>query len=509
MAALQQGDISFIQSSGRDVQEISRQLEVLTGPRTFVRLSRPAALRDGICHLKDYDVSVLQRLYENALANNRVSSFIPASGSGTRLFQSLLALYREGATDLAHIRWRANRGDDTAKDALVVLENIEHFAIWSELSRRECPPNSLEHIFRALFADTFADTGLRAHELPKGLIPFHRYDSESRTAFSEHLREACALTAGPERKCRVHFTISASHRTLFERAWQRERPFLEDALNVQCHVEFSTQSPLTDTIGIDADGHILRDRSGQIAFRPGGHGALLPNLEHTGYDIVLIKNIDNIARDNLRPDIVRVRQLICGLLLLVENQVHTALRDLRQGANPQTAIQLLDTLFGITPVESLNSTELRRYADAQLNRPLRVCGVVGTLEHTGGRPFWIETENRGATLQLVESVEVNLDDSTTRRIFKHSKHFNPVELACSIRDVDGASFRLSEFSMPARAIITRKVVGGVPSLVYEHPGLWNGSMALWNTLFVEIPDLVFNPVKSLADLSAPGHRFDG
>lgn len=509
MAVLQQGDISFIQSSGRDVQEISRQLQTLTGSRTFVRLSRPAALGDGIRQLKDYESSGLQQLYENAVANNRVSSFIPASGSGTRLFQSLLALYREGETDLAHIRARANRGDDTAKDALVVLENIERFAIWSELSRRECPPHSLEHIFRALFADTFADTGLPAHELPKGLIPFHRYESASRTAFSEHLREACTLTAGPGRECRVHFTIAASHRALFERAWQRERPQLEESLNVQCQVEFSTQSPLTDAIGIDAEGHILRDRSGQIAFRPGGHGALLPNLEQTGYDIVLIKNIDNIARDDLRPDIVRVRQSICGLLLLVEKQVHTALRELREGAHPQAAIQLLHTLFGITPMESLNSGELRRYADAQLNRPLRVCGVVGTLEHAGGRPFWIDTGNRGATLQIVEGVEVDLDDPTTREIFQQSRHFNPVDIACSIRDVNGASFRLSEFSMPERAIITRKVVGGVPSLVYEHPGLWNGSMALWNTLFVEIPDVVFNPVKSLADLWAPGHRYDG
>jgi len=507
VAALQQADISFIQSSGRNVEEISRELDVLTGARTFVRLRRPAVLRDGICQLKDYAASDLQHWYEHALANNRVSSFIPASGSGTRLFQSLLALHRESDIDLAHVRWRANRGDETAKDALVVLENIEQFAIWSELSRRECPPNSLQHIFRALFADPFGDTGLRAHELPKGLIPFHRYDTGSRTAFSEHLREACALTAGPKRECRVHFTIAASHRELFERAWQRERPSLEENLNVQRHIDFSTQSPLTDTIGVDADGHILRDRSGHIAFRPGGHGALLKNLEETGYDIVLIKNIDNIAREELRPDIVRVRQSICGLLLLVENQVHTALRDLRQGASPKAAIQLLDTLFGITPGESLNTPELRRYAEVQLDRPLRVCGVVGTLEHAGGRPFWVDTENRGATLQIVEGVEVNLDDSATRKIFKRSKHFNPVDMACSIRDVNGAPFRLGEFAMPTRAIITRKVVGGVPSLVYEHPGLWNGSMALWNTLFVEIPDFVFNPVKSLADLWAPGHRF--
>ena len=498
-----EADIASIRAAGRDPEQIAAQAAMLRGKWKSVDIVRPAKCGDGIQQLHTYAQSNLIGLHAEAANAGRISTFVPASGSGTRLFQSFLTLYREHETDLAHVRWRAARGDAIAKDAVVVLDNIRNFALWPALQSRGCLPDSLQQIFQTLFSEG----GLRYHELPKGLIPFHRYDNGVRTAFSEHLREAAALSTDGEGLCRVHFTVAASHKALFEGEWRRERTGMESNLRARFQLHFSVQSPQTDTIAVDHRGNIIRDRSGQIVFRPGGHGALLTNLAGADSDLVLIKNIDNVARADFLEEIVSVRRLICGLLLLVEREVHDEVRRLRNGEDPQSAIQLLAGRFGIRPIENLSTVEAsREYAIAQLNRPLRVCGVVGTLEHAGGRPFWVKTADRGPTLQIIEGAEVNLNDPHERRVFRRSRHFNPVDMACSIRDVDGEPFDLEQFVVSTRAIIASKVVAGDPARVYEHPGLWNGSMGLWNTMFVEVPDAVFNPVKSLSDLWAPGHR---
>jgi hypothetical protein len=500
---LTQADLAFIQSSGRDAHAVVRQLQMLRGGWRSIRVDRPAAIGDGIEQLDTHDPAALRDLHRRAAADGRISSFVPASGSGTRLFQSLLSLYREEETDVERVRSRAGRGDPIAKDALIVLDNIREFALWPELESRGCSPDALDQVFDALFSES----GRQYHELPKGLIPFHRYTSGARTAFGEHLREAAALGTDSHRRCRVHFTVAATHQALFEEAWRRERPVIERELQTTFELRFSVQSPETDAIGVDAGGRILRDKSGQIAFRPGGHGALLANLTAGDGDIVLIKNIDNIAREELQGGVVEARRAICGLLLLIEGEVHAQLRRLRNGGDPRPALDLLVRRFGIIPAVMPGTDDpLREYAIAQLDRPLRVCGVIATDAHAGGRPFWVYTGDRGSTTQLVEGAEVNMDDPHEREVFNQSRHFNPVDIACSIRDVDGRPFDLKQFATADRALIARKVVGGTPSSVYEHPGLWNGGMGLWNTVFLEIPARTFNPVKSIADLWEPGHR---
>lgn len=442
------------------------------------------------------------RLHEEACRAGRVSAFVPASGSGTRLFQSLLHLQRSHETELEHVRWRAARGDEPARDALIVLENITEFAIWPALERLGASPGSLDSILRALFADH----GARYHRMPKGLIPFHMYADGVQTAVAEQLNESAAVMTGSA-TCHVHFTIAEGQRDQFEHEVRKAVAQLEPAHGVRFHVDFSVQSPVTDTIAIDVNGNIRRDAEGHIVFHPGGHGALLHNLHESKGDVVLIKNIDNIARRELIPKIAEVRRLISGLLLHVEAQVHTAIRKLRERGEAQESLDLLKREFGIRSRDALPDDEARRrYAMFQLNRPIRVCGVVGALEHAGGRPFWMNTEGRGPSLQIVEGAEVDLDNPRERHLFHKSFYFNPVDIACSIRDVDGQPFDLAAFASPERAFIARKVLGGVPSLLYEHPGLWNGAMGLWNTLFVEIPDFAFNPVKSVSDLWSSGHR---
>jgi len=293
----------------------------------------------------------------------------------------------------------------------------------------------------------------------------------------------------------------------FEDARATETARIEEAVGVRCRVTFSVQSPATDTIASDLYGAICRDDEGRIVFHPGGHGALLKNLAQLGADVVLIKNIDNTARRETSPQIAAVRRQISGLLLHLENRVHETLRRLRSGLDVQDALNLLEREFGVRPSAPLRDDESkRRYAAFQLNRPIRVCGVVSAFDHSGGRPFWAETPDRGAALQIVEGAEVDLGDASTLDLFHRSHHFNPVDIACSLRDVNGDPFDLDAFAVPDRAIVARKVLAGVPSLLYEHAGLWNGAMGLWNTAFVEVPDFTFNPAKSLADLWSPGHR---
>ena len=500
---LTQADVSHIRARGQDPAEVVSQLETLRLPRKSVPILRPATIGDGIQRLEDYDHKTLLGLHEEARAAGRIAAFVPASGGGTRLFHALLHLYRNKETQLEHVRWRASRGDEVARDALVVLENIAQFAFWPELERRGCSTGNLEQVLALLFGDG----GLRYHELPKGLIPFHRYDTGVVTAFAEHLHEAAALIADRDQVGRMHFTIADVHRKQFEDELKRDAPDMERALGVRLRVDFSSQAVHTDTIATDLDGCLRRDRAGQIAFHPGGHGALLHNLGSVGADVVLIKNIDNIARRELLPQISAVRRQISGVLLQVERQVHNAVRELRDGRDPASAIQFLDQQFGVTPRTTLPDAESRRnYAIAQLSRPIRVCGVVSSLDHAGGRPFWTDTASRGPCLQIIEGAEINLDNPRERKLFHRSRHFNPVDIACSLRDADGKTFDLPAFAIPDRAIIAKKVLAGVPALVYEHPGLWNGGMGLWNTVFVEIPDVAFNPVKSMSALWAPGHR---
>jgi hypothetical protein len=496
-------DIADIRASGRDPEQVAHQLETLKRPRKSVQIIRPATPDDGIQQLQNYNPVLLRDLHEQAAAAGRMSSFIPASGSGTRLFHSLHHLFRKGEMDIDRLRALAAAGNADARDALVVLENITEFAIWEGLQEHGCSPGSCEQILRALFAED----GPQYRELPKGLVPFHRYNGFFRTAFTEHLNEAALLTTDRQRHCRIHFTISAAHRLRFVEEWQSQRAELERALNVLFQIDFSSQSSATDTIAVDLQGDVRRDHAGHILFQPGGHGALLGNLAECGGDVILIKNIDNVARQEHSIEIAEIRKQISGILLLVETQVHGAIRDLRKGHDPSEALELLQRQFGRTPSAPLRTEEDRRnYATTQLNRPLRVCGVIASVDHTGGRPFWMNVENFGPWLQIVESAEVDLANSREKELFHLSKHFNPVDIACSVRDVDGEPFDLNQFTTPGRALIARKTLAGIPSLLYEHPGLWNGAMALWNTVFVEIPEWTFNPVKSLSDLWTPRHR---
>lgn len=321
-----------------------------------------------------------------------------------------------------------------------------------------------KRFFESVDAFAFSLTGDldRLAATPKGLLAFHRYPEGSRTAFEEHFFEAAYTVRDGAGTCRIHFTVLPAHRASFERALSQFLPRVERLTGARFEVGFSEQSPSTDTVAIDENGRLLRDSEERLLFRPGGHGALLKNLAETGGDVVLVKNIDNVVPDGLRAPTVLWKRLLSGLLVRIER---TSPRD----------------------------------------RPLRACGVVRNEGEPGGGPFWVEGP-AGATRQIVESAQVDLANPAQASIWRAATHFNPVDLACSLRDASGRPFDLARFVDERAVFIAKKTHDGRALYALERPGLWNGAMALWETVFVEVPKETFTPVKTALDLLRPEHQ---
>jgi hypothetical protein len=403
-------DLAQLEARGISPAEAGRQLSLFKNPPAPAALLRACVPGDGVRVLDAAEQARYEALGAAAMGSGRATKFVPASGAATRMFQALQA-------------------EPQGKAAQEVLSEIHHFAFAAELSSE---PDKLAAILR------------RYASLPKALIPFHWHGDHSHTAFEDHLREAQFLGVK-----KLHFTISPEHRAGFEALLKTMGQGLE--------VSFSEQKPSTDTLAGAADGGPFRDASGKLVFRPGGHGALLENLNDLGADLVLIKNIDNISHSRLWENQLRWKKILLGLLC-----------------------------------DNLAS-----------DRPSRVCGVVKNTGEPGGGPFWVKGSSPigAASAQIVESAQINLKDPAQKKIFESATHFNPVDLACSVKGFD-----LRKFRDDSAVFISQKSKLGLPLQALELPGLWNGAMAHWHTIFVEVPAETFNPVKTVNDLLRPAHQ---
>jgi hypothetical protein len=497
------------QLAGRGIapEEAERQLAVLARPAAWRVLERPCTPGDGIEQLDDARVEALLAAHARAAAPGQVSAFVPASGAATRMFRELLAVRAlPGALVPGTVRARA----DEADQALVrFVEALPRFAfagaLEQELARRG---EALEQVraagpWRALLDAFLGPDGLDAAALPKGLLPFHRERGETHTAFEEHLIEAVALSGDARGTRTLDVTVSPEHRAGFVRLLADRLPALVARHGGRWQVELSEQHPSTDTLAGDPGGGPFRDEHGRLLFRPAGHGALLRNLAGSGRDLVFLKNIDNVAVSRLKPHTERWSRALVGLAAELTGELHAHVAALA-GGSPGALARAREFAARELGLALAADTDARA-AQALLDRPLRVCGMVANTGEPGGGPFWVR-DAAGVSRQIVESAEVDPAAAAQQAILRRATHFNPVFMAVSLRAADGTPHALERFVDESAVIVTRKSHGGRGLLALERPGLWNGAMARWHTRFVEVPLAVFNPVKSVFDLLRPEHQ---
>lgn len=511
--ALGARDFDELVARGIDAAEARRQLELLSSPPPPAAIDRPCTIGDGILRLDEGRAEAWSRRFEAAAAAGRVTKMVPASGAATRMFRSLLPSLEEPSS--AHretLEERAAGGDTGARDVLRLASEIHRFAFAQPLAAvLEARGSSLEAAASAedlapLLDALLGPDGLALAAAPKGLIPFHAYPDGPRTSFAEHLVEALAYARDSHDKCRLHFTITPSHRRACEEHLAAAAEHL--GRGARFEIGYSEQSPSTDTLALDRDGDPFRDEDGRLLLRPGGHGALLWNLQRLGGDLVMIKNVDNVQPDRAKGLVTRWKRLLGGFLLELESRVHRLLAALEDGGDDSEggaideAIELITTYFDAA-ADQVPRERRRAYAADRLHRPLRVCGVVPNRGEPGGGPFWVRSAEGCLSPQIVEAAQI---DEEQRPLLAAGTHFNPVDLVCSVRDRHGRPFDLAAFVDPATAFVTTKNHQGRHLVALEHPGLWNGSMAGWNTVFVEVPAETFSPVKTVFDLLRPEHQ---
>ena len=487
--------------------DIQKQIERFKKGYPFRRLLRPATVGDGIRELGEDESRVLRQQYENSLPETSVCKFVPASGAASRMFRDL-GMLRE-----VFFSKEAVLNSEEEKILEKFLLNVTKLPFAGLLEQRleEGLEKAVSSGEFGLILDTLlGNEGLGYGSVPKGLVPFHNYGGKRRTAFCEHFREAVGYT-NSNGKASMHFTIPPAFTELFAQE-ETMAAGLFSSEAVSFDVTYSVQGPETDTIAVAMDNTPVTDADGSLLTRPAGHGALLKNLNELSHDCIFIKNIDNVAKEELLADTVKWKKTLGGVLLSIQKRVFLYTEALSSSWTSE-ALEREIISFGREKLFMDLSRELtglsgagrREFLFRALHRPLRVCGVVKNMGEPGGGPFWVEGE-RGKSLQIVESAEVDRDSSSQRRIWEGSTHFNPVDIVCGVKNFKGEKFNLPGFVDPEAGIITEKTLGAKKIKALELPGLWNGSMSGWITVFVEVPSTTFNPVKTVWDLLKKPHQ---
>ncbi len=510
-------DRSQFAKKGIELTEIEGQINSFRKGFPPLSLSRPALLRDGIMALSESDLDSYVARYEKALPGLRIIKFVPASGAATRMFKSLYECYQY-----------LKSNPDTVEECLTKKElqpvkqffdRLRSFAFYQdlkELYRRqnkelENGPAGTGRI--ELLEDVLFEKGLAISSLPKGLIKFHDYPDGARTALEEHMVEGAGYARNNDNSICIHLTVSPEHMQAFKNRVEETHHRYGKWLGVQFSMEYSVQKPSTDTIAVDLDNEPFRDTDGTILFRPGGHGALLENLDEMDADIIFIKNIDNVVPDRLKEATILYKKVLAGILIGYQQRIFSCLEFLDEGLDDEKTMDEIDRFLQeelcINPpigMEHLNSSEKREYFANKLNRPVRVCGMVRNEGEPGGGPFWARNADGTVSLQIVESSQIDFGNPDQKKKFEQATHFNPVDLVCGIRNYRGEKFNLLHFRDPKTGFISKKSKNGRDLKALELPGLWNGAMSDWNTLFVEVPIETFNPVKTINDLLRPQHQ---
>lgn len=497
---LSQNDLEQVQARGSDTALVNEQIQFFIDGFPFLPLSKAATVGDGIIRLSDEEITEKVSLFDQKAAEGDITilKFVPASGAATRMFKALFAFLEEGKSD---------------KSVEEFFDKLSTFAFYDDLKEvMTADHHDIDSVDRQVIADYFlTEKGLGYGNLPKGLLKFHTYADRPRTPLEEHLVEG-ALYANAGGRVHLHFTVSPEHRDKFEKLVVEVLPAYESKYGVKYYVSFSEQKASTDTIAVNMDNTPFREKDDSLLFRPAGHGALLENLAGLDADVIFIKNVDNVVPDHLKDTTVTYKKAIAGVLLDYQSRIFGYLEKL-DGGHDAALLSELDEFFRnklcvLTPKDftSWSDDEKAAYFKKKLDRPFRVCGMVQNVGEPGGGPFWADNADGSASLQIVESAQVDMDNAEQKATFQNATHFNPVDLVCAMNDRKGHTYQLRMFRDPMTGFISNKSKDGKELKAQELPGLWNGSMADWNTLFVEVPLITFNPVKTVNDLLREQHQ---
>ena len=472
-------DLKQIAAHGLTVEAVERQIENFRRGFPSLQVVSAASPADGIVVLTAEQAAAYAAKYEGRDASVTVAKFVPASGAATRMFKELFEFVNED---------KRGKGIDT------LLQNIEKFAFYPELKEVVADFSDEKAVVSAIIKQ-----GLGYGSLPKGLVTFHAYENGARKAVEEHLVEG-ALYGAADGVVRLHFTVSPEHESAFRALLDAKTAKYEALFGVKYDISFSQQKSSTDTIAVNPDNTPFRTDSGELLFRPAGHGALLENLNDIDASIIFVKNIDNVTTDALRADTVLYKKALAGLLLELQNETFAQLAALKAGSADLAAVaEFIQSKLCVKLPENYDVALLEKL----LSRPIRVCGMVRNEGEPGGGPFWVANADGTQTLQIAESSQIAAEDM---HLMKDATHFNPVDLVCGVYAADGKKYNLLDYTDPATGFISSKSSGGRDLRAQELPGLWNGAMADWNTIFVDVPISTFSPVKVVQDLLRPQHQ---
>ena len=505
---LTQEDKDLLAKKGISEEKIADQLESFVKGFPYLKLSAAASVDNEGIMLADEDE---QKKYLAAWdaykeGDKKVVKFVPASGAASRMFKNMFEFLG------------ADYDAPTTDFEKKFFERVHDFAFYNDLNEA-CQKNAGKSIdalveeknYKAVVANLLEGAGLNYGQLPKGLLKFHKYEDGVRTPLEEHLVEGALYAAGKSGEVNVHFTVSTEHRELFQKLVDEKVAEYAAKYGIKYHVSFSEQKPSTDTIAADMENKPFRV-DGKLLFRPGGHGALIENLNDLDADVVFIKNIDNVVPDRLKGDTVTYKKLLAGVLVSLQKQAFEYLELLDTG-NYSTA-QIEEIIRFVQhnlrcrkeDIKNLEDAELVIYLRSKLNRPMRVCGMVKNVGEPGGGPFLAYNPDGTISLQILESSQIDMNDPEKKAMFEKGTHFNPVDLVCAVSDYKGNKFNLVNYVDKATGFISYKSKGGKDLKALELPGLWNGSMSNWSTVFVEVPLSTFNPVKTVNDLLRDQHQ---
>lgn len=473
-----QKDLQQIKQHSLTTEQVERQLDNFRTGFPPLAVVAAASPQDGIVTLSATQLREAVGAYESEADALKIVKFVPASGAATRMFKELFAFVNEG---------KRTAGINE------LLDNIERFAFYHEL--REYVENPADDV---AVVSAIIGKGLNYGSLPKGLVTFHRYGDSTRKAVEEHLVEGAQYSCS-QGVARIHFTVSPEHEAAFRALLAERIPYYEQRFGIRYDISFSQQKPSTDTIAVNPDNTPFRTDEGELLFRPAGHGALIENLNEIDADIIFIKNIDNVTTDAQRGDTITYKKALAGILLDRQRRTFGHLRALRNGtADLHEVADFVQHDLCVKLPEQYDAALLERVLD----RPIRVCGMVRNEGEPGGGPFWVRNADGTASLQIAESSQIASEDM---HLMKSATHFNPVDLVCGVRREDGTKFDLRKYVDASTGFISSKSSGGRDLRAQELPGLWNGAMAHWNTIFVDVPITTFSPVKVVLDLLRPQH----